>query len=114
MFEHEDCSDRIAQIEVLLQELGLAKLQRAYRGGEPTEQRRWVVKDPDTLRRLMGEAVVEEGGLAELEAIKAGCRGHSNPFYLFRHWMSADALDCLARKLKKILEERSESQTCNP
>jgi hypothetical protein len=97
-----DLSDLIALSEIYLQRSGLAKLQRAYCDGVPTEKRRWQVTEPDRLKQLIGVAIETADGAQELQRIKAIAAASENPFYTIRHCMSPRALQEFTSKLKTL------------
>lgn len=95
-----DLSETLAMLEVELAKQGIAQRQQAWQGDFPTGLRRWVILDPQRLRRLVGDAIAEADGRDELATLTAEAKQTPSPLSHYLGAMSPAAIANLMNSLR--------------
>jgi hypothetical protein len=94
-----ECVDEIlVAVEMQLILAGLYQPNPAWPGPGVS---RWLLPDKPRLKGLLADAIVQADGNEAFQEICRDAGASRNPFWAFRHYMSAESLKILLMKLEE-------------
>jgi hypothetical protein len=62
---------------------------------------RWLLPDKPRLKQVLADAIIQADGQLAFQTICRDAGASPNPFWAFRHYMSADSLKLLLTQLER-------------